>query len=133
MTIRDETRIDRARARVPVPREQASPDRDAVTNGVAAAAIVAAGVGCAALGVLIVLAESIGAVKTALTFSGPVGPLSGKTLVASAVWLIAWVALHLAWRRRQVAFGAAWAVTLALITLGLLGTFPPFYQLFVHE
>jgi hypothetical protein len=63
----------------------------AVDNaGKALAAMVAAGVGCAALGVLTTLAELSPGLKNVLNFYDPVGPLSGKTTVAVIVWLIAW-------------------------------------------
>jgi hypothetical protein len=105
---------------------------DAVPTGPAAAAVLAAGIGCAALGILIPLAEGIAWVKSTLTFNGPVGPLSGKTIVASVVWLIAWAALHRAWRKRDVRFAPVWIASIVLIAVGLLGSFPPVFQLFGH-
>src|SRR4051812_37189182 len=52
-------------------------------NGPAAAAFLACGVGSAVLGLAIVLVEaSPGHVKSWLNFYDPVGPLSGKTIVA---------------------------------------------------
>jgi hypothetical protein len=105
----------------------------AIPTGPAAAAILAAGFGCFALALLIALSEGIASVKTLLTFNGPVGPLSGKTIVAVAAWLLAWVGLHLAWRKRDVKFGKVAAAAMVLVLLGLLGTFPPFYGIFSHE
>ena len=61
--------------------------------GKALAAMVAAGVGSAALGVLTTLAELSPGLKNILNFYDPVGPLSGKTTVAVIIWLIAWYAL----------------------------------------
>ena len=105
---------------------------ESIPTGPAAAAVLAAGIGCAALGILIPLAEGIAWVKTTLTFNGPVGPLSGKTIVASVVWLIAWAVLHAAWRRRDVRFAPVWVASILLIAVGLLGSFPPVFQLFGH-
>ena len=105
----------------------------AVPTGPAAAAVLAAGFGCFALALLIALSESIAAVKTLLTFNGPVGPLSGKTIVAVVAWLVAWAALHVAWRKREVNFATVSAVAMVLVLCGLLGTFPPIYQIFSHE
>jgi hypothetical protein len=61
---------------------------------------------------------------------GPVGPLSGKTGGAVLVWLIAWAALGRVWKDRKVDFGKVWSVALTLVILGLLGTFPLFFDLF---
>lgn len=56
--------------------------------------------------------------------------MSGKTILATAVWLVAWAILHFIWRSEQVEFGKIFAVTLALIALGFLGTFPLFFRSF---
>ena len=101
-----------------------------LTNGPAAAAILAAGIGSLALGLFVILAEAISSVKNALNFYNPVGPLSGKTIVAIVVWLVAWLLLHNSWKDKQVNFARIFAAALILIVLGLLGTFPPFFDLF---
>ncbi len=101
-----------------------------VTNGPAAAAILASGIGCLALGLLTTLAQALAGAREALNFYGPTGPMSGKTILATAVWLVAWAMLHFLWRSDQVNFGKIFVVTLVLITLGLLGTFPLFFRSF---
>jgi hypothetical protein len=101
-----------------------------LTNGPAAAAFLAAGIGSLALGLFVILAEALNSVKNALNFYNPVGPLSGKTTVAIAVWLAAWIILHSSWKNKQVNFAGVFTVSLILIILGLLGTFPPFFDLF---
>jgi multisubunit Na+/H+ antiporter MnhB subunit len=65
-----------------------------------------------------------------LTFSTPVGPLSGKVTVAVAVWLAAWVVLHLVYRNKPAETRRALTGSLVLIGLGVIGTFPTFFQLF---
>jgi hypothetical protein len=97
--------------------------------GGAAATLVAAGVGCAAFGVAVVLSESVEAVKQAFTLSTAVGPLSGKAVVAVVVYVLAWLALHVAWRRRPVAFDTVFRCTTALVAVGVVATFPPVYGL----
>ncbi len=99
-------------------------------NGPAAAAILAAGIGCFALGLLVVLSEAVPAVKTALNVYGPVGPLSGKTIAQVAVYAVAWAGLAYAWRGKSVNFGRVFMVTLILLALGLVGTFPLVYETF---
>ena len=58
-------------------------------NGAVAAALLAGGIGAFAVGLMTVLAEASEAIANLLRFSGPVGPLSGKTTVAVVIWLIA--------------------------------------------
>ncbi len=99
-------------------------------NGPVAAAFLAAGIGSFALGVLTTGAEASEAVANALRWSAPVGPLSGKTGLAVIVWLVAWAVLASRWRSKEVAFRAVYRWTLVLIALGLLLTFPPFFQAF---
>src|SRR5215207_6731546 len=102
-------------------------------EGPISAAILAAGVGATALGLLTTLAEASTTVKDWLQFSDPVGPLSGKTTVAVIVWLVAWALLHLALRNKPYETGRALTIGLILLGLGVLGTFPTFFQLFAAE
>jgi hypothetical protein len=99
-------------------------------EGPIAAAILAAGVGALALGVVTTVSEANASFAKALNWYNPVGPLSGKTIVAVAVWLVAWVVLHLVYRRRQVESRRALTVSLVLIGLGIVGTFPTFFDIF---
>ena len=102
-------------------------------NGPAAAAVLAAGVGCAALGIYTFLAESSLAVASFMELSKAVGPLSGKTVFAVLTWLIAWGILHTIWRSRNVNFNAIFVLTLVLVGVGFLLTFPPVFLLFAPE
>ena len=99
-------------------------------EGPIAAAIIAGGIGAAALGVVTTLAEASTRVSDWLAWSDRVGPLSGKTILAVVVWLVAWAILHVALRRRPYETRRALVVSLILIALGVLGTFPTFFQLF---
>jgi hypothetical protein len=99
-------------------------------EGPIAAAIIAGGVGAAALGVVTTLAEASTSVSDWLRWSDRVGPLSGKTIVAVAVWLVAWAILHAVLRNRPYETRRALVVSLVLIAVGVLGTFPTFFQLF---
>ena len=65
-----------------------------------------------------------------LTITEPVGPLSGKPIGAVIIWLVAWAVLHLMYRTKEVESRKALTVTLVLIGLGVLGTFPIFFQAF---
>jgi hypothetical protein len=99
-------------------------------NGGGAAAILSAGLGCLAVAVLAIAADQSAALKSLLNFYRPTGPLSGVTTVAIAIWLLAWAALELRWRKRSVAVGRIASVALTLLVLSLLLTFPPIADLF---
>jgi len=102
-------------------------------NGSAAAAFVAAGVGSAALGVFTMFAETFERVASFMELYAPVGPLSGKTTFAVIVWLLAWGALHGAWRSKEVSWRLAWTLTLVLVGVGFILTFPPVFLAFAPE
>jgi hypothetical protein len=97
-------------------------------NGAAMAAFVAAGAGAFAMG-LVVLLHEVG-VYSAPALHGGAGGVSGRTTFAVVAWLVVWLALHLAWRRRDIPPRRALAITLVLTMLGVLGTFPPFWSVF---
>lgn len=99
-------------------------------EGPISAAIIAAGIGATALGLLTTLAEASAGVKDWLSWSESVGPLSGKTSLAVAVWLVSWAALHAALRNKPYETVRAFGISFVLIALGVLGTFPEFFQLF---
>jgi len=101
-----------------------------LTNGPAAAAILASGIGSLALGLFTCLTQALVPINGALSFYDPAGSLSGETTLAVVAWLSAWAILHLLWKSEQVDFGKVFVATLILIALGLLGTFPPFFQVF---
>ena len=97
-------------------------------NGPAAAAILASGVGCLALGILATLAAVSTFIEGLLDFYAPVGPLGGKTALAVVVWLAVWFALHRKWKDKQKDQAKTFTAALILVGLGVLGTFPPFYE-----
>ena len=104
----------------------------APTSGSAAAALVASGVGCSAFGAAVVAAEANEGVHHALTLSDAVGPLSGKGVAGTSVWLLAWGALHLRLRRREVPLGPYLRLTAVLVAAGFVLTFPPVYTAFAR-
>jgi hypothetical protein len=102
---------------------------DTRLNGAAAAAILAAGIGCGALGVLAFSADASGAFGRLLNIYNPTGTLSGVSTGAIIVWLVAWLALHRLWRMRTIALGKINAAAFALLAVGFLLTFPPVMDL----
>ena len=102
-------------------------------SGPAAAAMLAVGIGALVLGTLTTLAEAFTSVHDWLQFSDRVGPLSGKTIIAGAVFFGAWALLTAVWRRSNPALRPVAIATLVLVVLGLVGTFPIFFQAFASE
>jgi heme A synthase len=83
--------------------------------------------------VVTTLAAASTSVADWLEWSERVGPLSGKTIVAVFVWLVAWGTLHLLYRNRPFETRRALVISLVLIGLGVIGTFPEFFQLFAPD
>jgi hypothetical protein len=98
-------------------------------NGPGAAALVAAGIGCFALGVLALAGDASPGVAHALNFWNPTGPLSGVTDIAILVWLLTWFVFSRLWAVRNVRMVRVNLTAAALFILGLLLTFPPFMDL----
>lgn len=99
-------------------------------DGPAMAALHATGIGAFVLGLLTVLAEASASVKDWLEFYGPVGPLSGKTTLAVVAWLVSWAVLHPVLRSKPTLTNRHLFVICLLLFLGLLGTFPTFFEAF---
>ncbi len=97
-------------------------------NGPAAAAFLAVGNGALALGMITTLAETDATVSRALTVYGPAGALSGEILVEVLVWVVAWIVLRWRWKDKQVDLDSVLRATIILIALGVLGTFPIFFN-----
>lgn len=102
--------------------------REDVANGAALASFLGAGIGAFAMGFFVCINEA--GIFVAPTLYAPAGGVSGRTTFATAAWLIAWGLLHNRWKHRQIQSRRVYGVTLALIGLGILGTFPPVWGLF---
>jgi hypothetical protein len=98
-------------------------------TGPGAAAILAAGIGCAVLGVFALLGNEFNGIAGFFDFYSPAGPLSGVTTCAIAVWLATWFVLASIWADREIAIGPVSAVALALLAIGFGLTFPPVVNL----
>jgi len=103
-------------------------------NGPAWAGILAAGIGCAVFGLLVDLAEAFKNISHTLNFYPSEGDLSGKSMVAIAVWAGVWASLDARWKNRCIQSPARiMVVTLILLALALIAVFPPFFGLFAAE
>ena len=104
--------------------------QDTRIEGTAAAALLAAGVGAFVLGLFTTLAEASTGIHDFLQFNDRVGPLSGKTIIAAAVYFGALLVFWLLWRKRELALKPVLTAAVVLLVLGFLGTFPTFFQAF---
>jgi hypothetical protein len=97
------------------------------SNGSSLAAVLAAGIGSFAMGVLVILNEA--GIYTAPSLYAPAGGLSGRSTFAVLAWLLAWAVLHTRWRDRTLDTGRVLAWTLVLVALSVVMTFPPVWGL----
>lgn len=118
---------DRAKAaQQPAAEDSRTGALDALPNGPGAAAILAAGIGSFALGVFAFTGDASPTILHAFNFWKPTGPLSGVTLSAVVVWLVAWYGLARVWATRSVNLRRVNLAAFAMLIGGLLLTFPPF-------
>ena len=100
-------------------------------NGPAAAALLAGGIGSAALGLITLIFElnDKSAFAQSMTWYKPVGGLSGKSGWAIIIFFVSWAILHFIWKDKDTNFARISSLAIALLFVGLLGTFPPFWEL----
>ncbi len=102
---------------------------EVIPNGPGGAAILAAGIGSAALGILAFAGDASDAIGKFLNFYNPTGTLSGVTTLALIAWLVSWFALNRLWQRRTVPMLMVNVAAFALLAVGFLLTLPPFMDL----
>ncbi len=103
-----------------------------VADRAVGASMIASGIGSLVLGLAIVLAEVSEGAKSAMTWTSGVGPLSGKTGYSVIAFVVSWVVLHYAFQRKAVSLTTSFIVTVILVVLGLLLSFPPIFLAFGH-
>jgi fluoride ion exporter CrcB/FEX len=102
-------------------------------DGPGAAAMLAAGIGIFVLGFLTTGAVISSGLKDFLLkweWGQGVGPLAGKTTIASLAFFASWGLLHMAWRNKDVDIKKIFMIGLILGILGAIGTFPTFFEAF---
>jgi hypothetical protein len=105
-------------------------------DGPGAAAMLAAGIGIFVLGILTILNEASVSVHDFLEdFQGSagVGPLAGKTILASGAFFVAWAILGVLWWKKAVDIRKVFYVGLALGILGAVAMFPPIFEAFAQD
>ena len=101
-----------------------------VASGVTAATLISSGIGILFLGLMTTGAVISEGLKNALNWWNPAGPLTGKTGIAVIVWLVSWVLLNTIWKDKEIDFRRSFTITMVLIGLGILLTFPPVFEAF---
>lgn len=109
-------------------------ERAHVATGEAAAAMLAGGIGCFVTGLLTTLAAipALVDLKNALNWWNPAGPLVGKTGVGIIAFVVAWIISHQLLHQREVNLKLHFTITMVLLGLGFLLTFPPVFEAFEH-
>lgn len=102
-------------------------------DGPGAAMMISAGIGIFVLGFLTVLAVASASATTWLQkweWGVGVGPLAGKTTIASLTYFLSPAIVWVLWREKHVDVKTAFYIGLALGLLGAPGTYPTFFQKF---
>ena len=76
---------------------QAPASAGELRSGPGAAALLAAGIGSAAVGIFALLGDAFKGIASFFNFYNPTGPLSGVSTSAIVVWLAAWYVLSRRW------------------------------------
>jgi hypothetical protein len=101
--------------------------RKEVVNGAALASYLAAGIGAFAIGFIVILNEA--GLFAAPALYAPAGGVSGRTTLATVIWLIGWTVLHSRWKNRQIESRRVHLLSLILIGMGIFLTLPPVWRL----
>jgi asparagine N-glycosylation enzyme membrane subunit Stt3 len=102
---------------------------ETMPNGPGAAAILAAGIGCAVLGILAFAGDASDTIGNLLNFYNPTGTLSGVTTLAIIIWLVVWFVLAKRWEHKTIDITKVNISAFVLLAVGFLLTFPPFADL----
>jgi hypothetical protein len=102
-------------------------------EGPVSAAIIAAGIGALVLGIFTTLPEASESITSWFELSSAVGPAVGQVDICG--WSVArtWIILHSLLKNRPYETVRALSISLVLIALGVIVTFPTFFQLFAPQ
>jgi hypothetical protein len=103
--------------------------RPDIPSGPGAAAILSAGIGCAAIGILALAGDASPVVSRWLSLYPPSGALSGVTTASILIWLSCWFVLARRWRGRTIALAPVNLAAFGLLAIGFALTFPPIMDL----
>ena len=112
-----------------------------LTTGPAAAALIGVAGGILAVALSHVLSEASASFKEGMQVLGNlwmpgaqgIGPYSGKETAGLVVWLLSWMLLHLALRKREVNLVMTGIVTLVLVGVATTILWPPVIERLLHH
>jgi hypothetical protein len=104
-------------------------------DGPGAAFMLSAGIGCFVLGLFTTLDEASPAVDAFLAPWGPggVGPLGGKVGLAMIAYVVSLAVLLAVWWKKDLDIKRWFWISVGLGCLGVLLTFPLFFQMFAPK
>lgn len=102
-------------------------------NGPVLASLLASGIGVTVLGIVTTLAEANANFANLLKINPSVGPLSGKTIYATAAFFASWLVAGVLMRGKNYDERKFLVATFVLIGIGFVGTFPIFFDLFAPK
>ena len=107
-------------------------DMNDKVNGPVSAALLAGGIGSAAMGIITFIYEldDKSGFSKSMGWSKALGGLSGKSSWAIIIFFVSWAILHYIWKDKDTDFARISSIAIALLFVGLIGTFPPFWHLF---
>ncbi len=96
------------------------------------AAFLGVGLGSFLFGLIVLIAESKAGAgfSAALNVVKPVGALSGKTTLGVIAFVLSWIGFRFAFKNRAIKLSMIFTISIVLLVLGLLMTFPPVFELF---
>ncbi|MBV2181451.1 MAG: hypothetical protein KUL86_09495 [Castellaniella sp.] len=94
-------------------------------NGPGAAALLAAGIGSAAMGIFSLLGDAFKSIGNFFNIYNPAGTLSGVSTGAIVVWVVAWAILSRRWAEADVNLRNVSIASFVLLVIGFAFTFPP--------
>ena len=109
---------------------------EAKPDGPGAAVMLAAGIGIFLLGLLTLLAEASTGIHDWLgkmEFDKGVGPLAGKTILASLGFFLSWLVLGMVMRTKEVDLRKWFWWSFGVGVAGAILMFPPLFQAFAAE
>jgi hypothetical protein len=119
--------------RIEIPPELAELGLEDKPDGPGAAAILAAGVGIAVMGLFTLLSEvseGIHDLLGALDFGVGVGPLAGKSTFGIVAFALTWAILGYVWKDKELDLKKIFWTGVGLGLLGAILMFPPIFTAF---
>lgn len=101
-----------------------------IQTGSISAAIISSGIGSMFIGFMTTGAVLSSGLKDFLNLWNPAGPLTGKTTMGVIAWLVSWFILNSIMKNKEYDLGKAFKITMILLGIGVVFTFPLVFEAF---